>query len=140
MSATTTVDDRIERSVDIHAPLDRVWRLVSSAGWWLGDGPDGIQDPPQETRDRYPVEVVESKPQSYCSFRWAPVTGGLSDSTGTLVEFFLTEAGDAVTVRVVESGFATIEVNEADRAEGFRENTKGWRNQLGALREALEAA
>lgn len=134
--------DRIENVVEINAPLDRVWQLVSSPGWWLGDGPDGIQDPPASTKQRYPVQSVESQPRDYCSFRWAPGTPGLAltDHNSTLIEFFLAEDEGTVTVRVVESGFARLVLSAEDRAACFRDNTTGWQNQLSALREATEAA
>lgn len=142
MSQPTNSADRIENVVEIQAPLDRVWRLVSSPGWWLGDGPDGVQDPPAAMRERYPVQAVENQPQDYCSFRWAPTTPDtpLTDDNSTLIEFFLAEAEDVVTVRVLETGFAALAVSDEVRAAGHRDNTEGWQTQLGALRQAAEAA
>ncbi|WP_446665902.1 hypothetical protein [Flexivirga sp. B27] len=138
----TQTPDRIENVVEINAPLARVWTLVSSPGWWLGDGPDGIQDPPEATKKRYPVQAVENQPQDYCSFRWAPTTPDipLTEANSTLIEFFLAESEGVVTVRVLETGFAALAVDDETRAAGFRDNTSGWENQLGALREASEAA
>ncbi len=142
MSQTANVADRIENVVEIQAPLDRVWQLVSSPGWWLGDGPHGIQDPPAATRERYPVQAVDNQPQDYCSFRWAPTTPDtpLTKGNSTLIEFFIAESEGVVTVRVLESGFAALSVDDDTRASGFRDNTDGWQTQLGALRDATEAA
>lgn len=142
MTGKTQLQDRIENVVEIQAPLDRVWRLVSSPGWWLGDGADGIQNPPAATRERYPVQAVENQPQDYCSFRWAPTTPDtpLTDDNSTLIEFFLDSSEDVVTVRVLETGFAALAVSDEVRAAGHRDNTEGWLTQLGALREAAEAA
>ncbi len=36
MSNPSEAADRIERQVTINAPLERVWRLVSEPGWWIG--------------------------------------------------------------------------------------------------------
>lgn len=142
MTEKTQLPDRIENVVEIQAPLDRVWTLVSAPGWWLGDGPDGIQAPPAATRECYPVRAVDSQPQDYCSFRWAPTTPDtpLTDDNSTLIEFFLAESDDVVTVRVLETGFAALAVSEETRIAGHRDNTEGWQTQLGALREAAEVA
>ena len=34
----TDTTDRIERQIDIDAPAERVWRLVSEPGWWINNG------------------------------------------------------------------------------------------------------
>lgn len=149
MTDMTQTPDRIENVVEINAPLDRVWALVSTPGWWLGDGPDDIQDPPAAARERCPVEEVESQPQDYCSFRWAPTTPGAppADDNSTLIEFFVTEDNGMVTVRVVESGFAALSADDETHAAGRCDNTTmttlaltDWQDQLGYLREAAQTA
>lgn len=149
MTSTAEKQDRVESAVEINAPMERVWTLVSTPGWWLGEGADGIQDPSAATRDRYPVHMVESHPRDYCSFQWAPTTPGapLTDNNSTLIEFFLAEDDGVVTVRVVESGFAALSVADGAGSAETCDNTTmitlavtGWRDQLDSLRAATEAA
>ena len=39
------MQDRIEQQIVIHAPLDRVWDLVSVPGWWV---PTEVETEPDE--------------------------------------------------------------------------------------------
>ena len=34
----TDTKDRIERKIEIDAPAEWVWLLVSQPGWWIDDG------------------------------------------------------------------------------------------------------
>ena len=89
----------------------------------------------------FPVEVVEMKPQTYAAFRWAsqfPNTD-LEPTHSTLVEFFVSESADGVLVRVRESGFAALDAPEEIRQAGVRDNTEGWRLELGDLKKRSEA-
>jgi uncharacterized protein YndB with AHSA1/START domain len=143
------MQDRIEQRVEISAPLDRVWDLVSTPGWWV---PTAAVDPPDRTighrvvREsakwgRFPVEVVDMRPQTYAAFRWASQSPGadLAPGNTTLVEFFVAEAGDKVSVTVVESGFAALDVPDEVRQAAFRDNTGGWESELaGLVRRAEE--
>lgn len=56
----------------------------------------------------------------------------------TLVEFFLAAEQDAVTVTVVESGFAALDAPEEVREAGMRDNTGGWAEELAGLRKRAE--
>ena len=33
--------DRIDRSIEIDAPAERVWDLVTRPGWWINEGAGG---------------------------------------------------------------------------------------------------
>ena len=74
------MQDTIERSIDITAPLDRVWDLVTEPGWWVPtDAPVTAERTPgavvvRESQQwgRFPVEVVELRPRTYAAFRWSP--------------------------------------------------------------------
>ena len=154
------MDDRIEQEITINAPLDRVWRLVTEPGWWV---PSTITEPVDHTPGhqvvresdkwgRFPVEVVRVDPKSYAAFRWASQTPGAELTPGhtTLVEFHVSPAAatdtaagtasDAVRVKVVESGFAALDVPESVREQAWKDNTGGWEMELGSLRERAEAA
>jgi uncharacterized protein YndB with AHSA1/START domain len=141
--------DRIEQAIEIQAPLDRVWALVSEPGWWV---PSAVTVPADHTPGhqvvreserwgRFPVEVVRVEPQSYAAFRWASQAPGaeLAPGNTTLVEFRLEVAGDAVQVTVTESGFAALDVPAAQRDQAHRDNTGGWREELTELKKRAEA-
>jgi uncharacterized protein YndB with AHSA1/START domain len=140
--------DRIEQAIEIQAPLDRVWALVSEPGWWV---PSAVTAPVDHTPGhqvvreserwgRFPVEVVRVEPQSYAAFRWASQAPGaeLVPGNTTLVEFRLEVAGDAVRVTVAESGFAALDVPAARRDQAHRDNTGGWREELMDLKKRAE--
>jgi uncharacterized protein YndB with AHSA1/START domain len=142
------MQDRIEQRVDINAPLGRVWELVSTPGWWV---PTTSAGPPDRTPGhqviresakwgRFPVHVVEMRPPSYAAFRWASQFPGadLTPGNSTLVEFFLAQAGDMVTVTVVESGFAALDAPDEVRQAAVRDNTGGWGTELADLVKRAE--
>ena len=145
---TTTVADRIERSIDIDAPADRVWGLVSTPGWWINDGT--VTDNTVEDRGdhvvvrnaehgEFRVVVVVLDPPSAAAFRWS--SGNRDDGTQptTLVEFAIEpRPGGGVTLTVVESGFAGL---SPDRREStYRDNDEGWASELAAARMFLTTA
>jgi uncharacterized protein YndB with AHSA1/START domain len=76
------------------------------------------------------------------SRRWAPFKdpGGEEPVEGnsTLVEFTLRSEGDGTRLRVVESGFASLDTTEEQRARNHKGNTEGWRHETGELREYAE--
>jgi uncharacterized protein YndB with AHSA1/START domain len=41
VSVPDSSQDRIEREIQIDAPIERVFRLVSEPGWFIGDGEPG---------------------------------------------------------------------------------------------------
>src|SRR3954454_15701425 len=121
---TTDLDplDRIDRTIDIDAPADRVWDLVARPGWWINEGE---VDPQPDLRDdgsaalvRHPAygelraATVAPRPPSYVAFRW--IDGDAE--TGTLVEFQITPRDGGVTLAVAESGFSRL--RQAPRGRG----------------------
>lgn len=142
------MEDRIERAISISAPLDRVWDLVTQPGWWVPsdiDGPHNRTPGHQTVRQserwgRFPVEVIEIRPQTYAASRWASQFPGdeLTPGKTTLVEFFVTAHDDAVTVTVVESGFSTLDASEGVRRAGLKDNSSGWESELADLKKRAE--
>jgi uncharacterized protein YndB with AHSA1/START domain len=144
------VEDRIEQTVSINAGLERVWELVTEPGWWV---PSDVPVPADRTPGhravresakwgRFVVEVVRLDPRTYAAFRWASTFPGEDPEPGrsTLVEFFLAERAGAVEVRLVESGFADLELPADGRATAHQDNTGGWREELADLTARAEAA
>jgi uncharacterized protein YndB with AHSA1/START domain len=144
------MEDRIEHDIMINAPLDRVWELVSEPGWWV---PTAVVAPVDHTPGhqavresekwgRFPVEVVRVDPKTYAAFRWASHAPGAELGAGntTLVEFQVEPVGDAVRVRVAESGFAAIDAPDTVREQAWKDNTGGWQEEMAGLKERAEAA
>lgn len=151
MSGANQPIDRIERDTLVEAPIDRVFQLVSEAGWWIGDGDRSGQrmshhgdvvvvDDPRY--GRFPVLLIASDAPRYVSFRSTDDPAQRPDeSNSTLVEFFLTETADGTLLRVVESGFAALGLPAEEHIAVIEDNTKGWETQLGfARRDAARPA
>jgi uncharacterized protein YndB with AHSA1/START domain len=144
------VEDKIEQTVTIDAGLDRVWELVTEPGWWVPtetpvapDRTPGHRTVRESAKwGRFVVEVVRVQPRSYASFRWASTFPGEEPVAGkaTLVEFFVTERAGGVEVRLVESGFAELELPADGRSAAHQDNTGGWREELADLTARAEAA
>lgn len=142
------MSDRIERSVLIEAPLDRVWDLVTEPGWWVPNQnsapidrtPGGITVRESEQWGRFPVQVVGFDPKTYAAFRWASTSPGedLTDANTTLVEFHLANEAEAIKVTVVETGFAALPIPDEARRKGFDGNTQGWGEQMDSLRDRAQ--
>ncbi len=60
--------------------------------------------------------------------------------TQALIEFFISEAADAVLVKVRESGFAHLDAPDEIRQAGVKANTEGWQHELGELKLHSEEA
>jgi uncharacterized protein YndB with AHSA1/START domain len=137
--------DRIEKSIVLRAPRERVWRAIASAeefGSWFGVKFDGAFAPGARVAGRItirgyegmPMEITVEKiePEHLFSYRWHPYAiDPKTDYSGepmTLVEFRLEEAAGGTKLTVVESGFDRIPA--ARRAEACRMNEQGWTGQI----------
>lgn len=139
--------DRIERSVVINAPRERVWRALANAeefGAWFGVKLEGQTfSPGRRTRGSIAVKgyehltmevtVEQVEPPNLLSFRWHPYavdpSMDYSKEEPTLVTFTLRDApGNATMLTVVESGFDNVP--PARRLEAFRMNSQGWSIQM----------
>jgi uncharacterized protein YndB with AHSA1/START domain len=80
------------------------------------------------------IERVE--PPGLFSYRWARLAveqPGAGNST--LVEFTLTPEGSGVRLRVVESGFDSLDLPETEQAQWAADNIEGWSGGFATLRE-----
>jgi uncharacterized protein YndB with AHSA1/START domain len=85
------------------------------------------------------VERVE--PPSVFSYRWARDAGAEPGmGTGTLVEFSLTEIPVGTLLRVVETGFASLDLSQAEQGHAAEGNRRGWTDELAQLKEYAEQA
>jgi uncharacterized protein YndB with AHSA1/START domain len=136
----TKTTDRIEKRVELRAPLTRVWRAISNAeefGTWFRVKLEGAFVEGKPIRGmitmpgfEHPLEMLVERidPERYFSYRWHPYAiGPAADYAAeptTLVEFKLEEIDGGTALTIVESGFDRIPL--ARRAEAFRMNDKGW--------------
>lgn len=145
--------DRIEKEVEIKAPVSRVWRALTDYkefSTWFRVNLEGPFIPGETARGRitHPgfehvvMEVVVKKmePERYFSFTWHPYAidpgQDYSHETPTLVEFALSETKTGTRVRVVESGFDKIPAHRRD--EAFRMNEGGWAAQSRNIKDYVE--
>ena len=140
--------DRIEREILIEAPVERVWTLVTEPGWWVGSGdPTGVEVregatvvSEHEQYGSYPMRIERIEPQRYIAYRWASTLPGQEprDGNSTLVEFTLAAEGGGTRLRVVESGFASLDAPEETRRKSLEGNIGGWEEELADLRRRAE--
>jgi uncharacterized protein YndB with AHSA1/START domain len=134
-------EDRVERTVHIAAPVERVWEILTTPehiGRWFGSGspatvdlrPGGVMVlAPAGPGERYLARIVKVDPPHYFAYRWASAYPGvLADETNsTLVEFSLV-AGEATTrLTVCESGFAALTIPPGREPFASHEShSEGW--------------
>lgn len=143
MNKTST--DRIEKRIEVKAPLSRVWRAITDHkefGEWFRVKLESPFVPGKSTKGNitYPgyehlvmdVAVQKMEPERLFSFQWHPYAidpkVDYSKEPPTLVEFKLEKAGNYTVLTVTESGFDRIPA--ARRAEAFRMNDGGWTEQM----------
>jgi uncharacterized protein YndB with AHSA1/START domain len=140
------VPDSIEREVLIDAPVEVVWSIVTQQehiGRWLSDSAEVDLKPGGElvlTWDQHgtasgTVERVE-RPHLF-SFRWVTPEPDRDPSAGegyfTLVEFLLQTEGEGTLLRVVESGFTSLDGTEQQNAGLAARHVTGWGGFLDQL-------
>ena len=140
--------DRIEREIVINAPQNRVWAVLTEADHvtgWFGDlaevdlRPGGKMVFGWKEFGNHHARIERVEPQGFFSYRWTRATGvepGAGNST--LVEFTLTPDGPRTRLRVVETGFASLDASEEEKGTAVKENTEGWISELGELQEYAE--
>lgn len=151
--STSTIDplDRIDQSIEIDAPAEEVFRLVSRPGWWINEGEiDPEPDIRQEgeltvlthpTHGEFRLATVASEPPGYVAFRWHHRLPDDGRQRSTLVEFRIEpRAGGGVLLHVAESGFSRLHKPREDWLKDRSDNDQGWATELAAARTFLEPA
>lgn len=138
------MNDRIEKTVDLEAPVSRVWRALTDHeefGTWFRVRIEGPFVPGQVSRGhmtypgyehvRWHAVVQKMEPERLFSFTWHPNAvdpkKDYSDEPPTLVEFTLEKIPSGTRLRIVESGFDKLPAHRRD--EAFRMNEGGWSAQ-----------
>lgn len=135
------MSDRIEKTVEIAAPVPRVWRALTDVGefntWFRaaltgrfapGERLRGHSTYPGHETAQFDLLVEAMEPERRLAFTWP--TGGPEDGAArTRVEFRLESIATGTRLTVVESGFDALPLTR--RAQAFRDNEGGWAIQLG---------
>ncbi len=147
-------ENRIEKSVEIAAPVSRVWQALTDHkqfGEWFRVKLDGPFVPGQESSGfitwpgyehlRWTAVIRNLMPETYFSFTWHPyaIDPAVDYSTEqpTLVEFTLEPSPAGTRITVVESGFENVPAHR--RREAFMRNEGGWSQQVGNIKTYAEA-
>ena len=141
--------DRIEKRIELNAPVSRVWRALTDYrefGEWFRVKLDGPFIPGQVSRGwithpgyehvRWEALVQKMEPEHLFSFTWPhpkslEKTDSPPDYSGeptTLVEFRLEKTANGTLLVLTESGFDQLPADR--RADHFRRNDGGWTEQM----------
>jgi uncharacterized protein YndB with AHSA1/START domain len=139
------MEDRIEKRLELRAPVSRVWRALTAHrefGTWFRVALEGPFIPGQQVRGRitWPgaehlvmtATVQRVEPERLFSFTWHPYAIDpnidYSSEQPTLVEFKLEPTPTGTLLLLTESGFAALPPHRRD--EAFRMNSNGWSIQM----------
>ena len=151
---TATTPDRIDRTIDIQAPPERVWRALTDAAElssWFKVEIEGPIAPgaeiwmtslmPGHEGTRFPVRIVELTPPRRMVWQWPPgeVDPGADYSRDprTTVTFTLEPSTQGTRLTLSETGFDAISLER--RAKAFADNSQGWSEVLVWLQQYVEA-
>jgi uncharacterized protein YndB with AHSA1/START domain len=139
------MEDRIEKRIEIAAPVPRVWQALTDSRqfgeWFLVkmEGPFVAGKPvagqithPGYEHVRMEVVVEAIEPQTLFSFTWHPYAVDAkvdySQEESTLIEFRLQPTPGGALLTVTESGFDKVPAER--RAEALLRNDSGWAQQM----------
>jgi uncharacterized protein YndB with AHSA1/START domain len=148
----TMENDRIEQEIVIDAPVERVWSVLTEpehVGRWFGQGvpapidlrPGGIMTVDHGEYGTFPTRIVKVDAPRYFSYLWASAYPGqeATEENSTLVEFRLVPDGNATRLRLVESGFASLEIPaEKQATASYESHTTGWTGMLDRAKQYAE--
>lgn len=143
------MQDTIERSVTIPAGIEAVWSALTTREGirsWFGDIVEIDLKPGGEASfgwseygETVHAIVQDVDPPTRFSYRWVAVnTDRVDTGPSTLVEFTLSTDGSSTEVTVVESGFAALPSDIAEKC--LADNTSGWKAEMQDLVDYLSAA
>jgi uncharacterized protein YndB with AHSA1/START domain len=133
--------DRIEREIDIDAPVDVVWSVITEPehinGWFTdsaeievregGEGRFGWIEKARHRETWVNLKIERLERPSLLAFRWNYPDGAEpGPSNAPLVEFTLEPRGDGTHLRIVESGLDSVEKTDEAKESYFDEHSSGW--------------
>lgn len=139
------MNDRIEKHVELKAPVSRVWRALTDHrefGEWfrvhidapfaVGQVSRGHITYPGYEHLKWEAVVQAMDPERLFSFTWHPFAidpnADYSSEPSTLVEFRLEPIPGGTLLLLSESGFDKIPASR--RADAFKANDGGWTEQM----------
>ncbi len=145
--------DRIEKTIDLNAPVERVWRALTDPaefGEWFRVKIDTPFTPGELARGHilhpgyehlvWEVRIQMMDRPRLFSFTWHPYgidpKVDYSVETPTLVEFQLEPTPTGTRLVVTESGFDAIPAHRRD--EAMRMNDGGWAQQVLNIKAHVE--
>ncbi len=160
----TADTDRIEKTILLRAPRERVWRALTDAkefGSWFGMRFEAPFAPGAVMRGTivpttadaevaklqkefegvaFELTIDRIEPERHFSFRWHPYavdrSVDYSAEPTTRVVFEVEEVPNGTRLTVSESGFDRIPL--ARRAKAFAANEQGWSKQVQLIEKYLE--
>jgi len=139
--------DRIERTVEIAHPPDKVWAALTTAEGlrrWFGNEatidlrPGGSALMTWTSGEKADMRIERVEQPTVFGFTWHIYGLPNDDPRRTYVEFTLEPVGASTRLTVVETGFAQLPVDAYRKA--YDGNTQGWASELGELVDYLDAA
>jgi uncharacterized protein YndB with AHSA1/START domain len=147
------MNDRIEKRIELKAPVSRVWRAITDYrefGKWfqvklngpfvVGQVSRGHMTYPGYEHIKWEATVQAMEPERLFSFTWHPyaIDPAVDYSTEptTLVEFRLEPRDGGTVLFLTESGFEAIPKHR--RFEAFRKNDEGWTEQMTNIQKHVE--
>ena len=139
------MNDRLEKRIEVKAPVSRVWRALTDYrefGEWFrvkldrpfveGQVSRGQITYPGYEHLKWEAVVQKMEPERLFSFTWHPYAidakADYSKEPPTLVEFKLEKTPTGTLLLLTESGFDKIPAGR--RLDAFRMNDGGWTQQM----------
>lgn len=133
--------DRIERTLQLNHPPERVWQALTTAeglGTWFGNKAEvdlrvgGQATLAWDSGDTATLTIERVEPPRVFGYSW-PVSGlPEGDPRRTYVEFTLEPTSAGTTLTMVETGFGQLPDAGAHK-QAYSGNTDGWTHELGEL-------
>lgn len=148
------MQDRIEKVIELAAPVARVWRALTShaefGAWFrvkldgpfvLGEISRGVTTYPGYEGMRWEANVVAMEPNELFAFEWCPYEHDdhrdFASAPKTRVEFRLEPTAQGTRLTITESGFNSIPDGKR-RVDAIRSNTQGWEIQAKNIADYVE--
>jgi uncharacterized protein YndB with AHSA1/START domain len=146
---------RIDRTLEIKAPPERVYRALTDPGElgdWMQVTIEGqfqagsevwmTATNPQYAGHRFRVRIIETTPPTRLVWQWHPgevdPAVDYSKEPETTVTFTLERSVGGTRLSVSETGFDAISL--ARRAKVYADNAQGWADVIAMLKSHVEKA
>jgi uncharacterized protein YndB with AHSA1/START domain len=148
------MQDRIDKTVELAAPVARVWRALTNyqefGAWFrvdlhgpfvLGQTSTGVTTYPGYEGMRWEANVVAMEHERLFAFEWCPFEHDdyrdFQSAPKTRVEFKLEPTERGTRLAITESGFDRIP-DDKRRVDALRSNTQGWDIQANNIAQYVE--